>query len=75
VSTQSIAYQQEMLTRLHLPLAVLSNDQFKPANALGLPALTIDGTRPPRRLTLILRGTVIETVFYPVPSWRRMPQR
>jgi peroxiredoxin len=68
VSTQSTAYQQEMVARLHLPFAVLSDDRFKLTDALDLPTFTVDGMRLLKRLTLILRGTVIETVFYPVPQ-------
>jgi peroxiredoxin len=67
LSTQTTAYQQEMAARLHLPFPVLSDAEFRLTEALGLPTLTADGMRLLRRLTLILRGSRIEAVLYPVP--------
>jgi peroxiredoxin len=65
-STQSTAYQKEMATRLHLPFAVLSDDDFKLCDALRLPTFTVNGMRLVKRLTLIVAKGRIETVFYPV---------
>ena len=67
LSTQSTTYQQEMAARLHLPFPVLSDAEFRLTEALGLPTFNADGLRLLRRLTLILRGSRIETVLYPVP--------
>ena len=67
LSTQTTAYQQEMAARLHLPFPVLSDAEFRLTEALGLPTFTADGMRLLRRLTLILRGSRIEAVLYPVP--------
>ena len=66
VSTQSTAYQQEMVTRLEVPFEVLSDEHFALTNALRLPTFTIEGMRLLKRLTLIARRGPIEHVFYPV---------
>jgi peroxiredoxin len=66
LSTQPTDYQGEMATRLQLPFAVLSDAEFRLANAMLLPTFQVDGMRLFRRLTLILRAGRVETVFYPV---------
>jgi peroxiredoxin len=66
LSTQSTAYQREMAERLHLPFAVLSDERFELTDALCLPTFEVDRMRLIKRLTLIVRGTTIERVFYPV---------
>ena len=66
LSTQSTLYQQEMVSRLHLPFPVLSDEQLQLADALGLPTFEVDGMRLIRRLTLIARTGRIEEFFYPV---------
>jgi peroxiredoxin len=66
LSTQDTAYQQEAAERLHLPFPLLSDERLTFASALGLPTFTVDGMTLIRRLTLVIRHGVIETVFYPV---------
>jgi peroxiredoxin len=66
VSTQSTAYQQEMVTRLEVPFEVLSDEHLALTRALKLPTFTIDGMTLIKRLTLIVRDHRIEQVFYPV---------
>ena len=66
LSTQSPDYQQEMAERLHLPFEVLSDAEFKLTDALRLPTFEVKGMRLIKRLTLIVRGNVIEAVLYPV---------
>ncbi len=66
ISTQSTDYQGEMVARLHLPFAVLSDADCALADALMLPTFEVDGARLIKRLTLIVRNGRIETVFYPV---------
>jgi peroxiredoxin len=66
LSTQSTLYQQEMVSRLHLPFPVLSDEQLQLADALGLPTFEVDGMRLIKRLTLIARAGRIEEVFYPI---------
>lgn len=66
LSTQTTDYQREMVTRLHLPFAVLSDADMRLTRALHLPTFTVDGMTLIRRLTLVIRGGAIEHVFYPV---------
>jgi peroxiredoxin len=66
ISTQPTDYQQQMVARLRLPFAVLSDADCALADALMLPTLTVDGMRLIKRLTLIVRDGRIEMVFYPV---------
>jgi peroxiredoxin len=66
VSTQTTAYQQEMVTRLNVPFEVLSDEPMALTHALKLPTFTVDGMTLMKRLTLIARGGRMEHVFYPV---------
>jgi len=66
LSTQSTAYQQEMATRLHLPFPVLSDEQLQLTNALRLPTFRFDESTLLKRLSLILEGSRIVHVVYPV---------
>ena len=66
VSTQSTAYQQEMVKRLEVPFEVLSDEHFAFTRALKLPTFTVEGTTLLKRLTLVVRNHRIEHVFYPV---------
>ncbi len=68
LSSQATIYQAEMAERLHLPFPVLSDERFEFTDALGLPTFKTDGMRLLKRLTMIVRGTRIEAVFYPVPQ-------
>jgi peroxiredoxin len=66
LSTQTSEYQREVVDRLHLPFAMLSDEALGLAASLKLPTFEAGGMRLYRRLTLILRGGVIQHVFYPV---------
>lgn len=66
LSSQDTAYQRELVERLRLPFAMLSDTGLRLADALGLPTFEAGGTRLFKRLTLIVRDDVIEHVFYPV---------
>jgi peroxiredoxin len=66
LSTQTTEYQKEMAERLHLPFEVLSDAEFRLCDALHLPMFEVEGMRLVKRLTLIIREELIETVFYPV---------
>jgi len=66
LSTQTTRYQQEMANRLHLPFEVLSDSEFKFCDALRLPTFEVEGVRLVKRLTMIVRGSRIEHIFYPV---------
>jgi peroxiredoxin len=66
LSTQTTEYQKEMAERLHLPFEVLSDAEFRLCDELHLPTFEVEGMRLVKRLTLIIRNGVIETVLYPV---------
>ncbi len=66
LSTQSPDYQREMAERLHLPFEVLSDAELKLTDALRLPTFEVEGMRLIKRLTLVVRGNMIEAVLYPV---------
>jgi peroxiredoxin len=66
LSSQDTSYQREVVERLHLPFQMLSDPALNLADALGLPTFQADGITLYKRLTLIIRGNVIEHVFYPV---------
>lgn len=67
LSSQSPAYQAEVVGRLSLPFTMLSDERFKLADALALPTFSAPGhDRLYTRLTLAIRNGEIEHVFYPV---------
>jgi peroxiredoxin len=66
LSTQSTAYQQAMAERLHLPFAVLSDEDLALTRALGLPTFEAAGLTLVKRLALIVDDGRITHVFYPV---------
>ena len=66
LSTQSTAYQQEAVERLHLPFELLSDEGLGFASEAGLPTFEVEGSTLTRRLTMILEDGRIEKVFYPV---------
>ena len=66
LSTQDTAYQQEVVERLHLPFALLSDEKLEFARALKLPTFEVDGMTLIKRVTLIIHAGAIEHVFYPV---------
>jgi peroxiredoxin len=74
LSTQDSAYQREMVERLHLPFAVLSDAWLEFATALRLPTFTTSGHVLLKRMTLIIDNGTIRWVFYPVASPERNPQ-
>lgn len=66
LSTQTTDYQKEAAERLHLPFALLSDSEFKLAEALRLPTFETAGMRLFKRLTMVISQHRIEHVFYPV---------
>lgn len=66
LSSQDTPYQSEVVERLGLPFAMLSDPQLSLAAALGLPTFDVDGLTLFKRLTLVVREAVIEHVFYPI---------
>ncbi|MCO6010739.1 redoxin family protein [Actinoallomurus purpureus] len=66
LSSQDTAYQRELVDRLHLPFAMLSDTGFRLAEALDLPTFHAGRVRLYKRLTLVIRHGRIEHAFYPV---------
>lgn len=66
LSTQSTAYQTEAAARLHLPFALLSDQQLVFTDALKLPTFEVDHMRLTKRVTLLVRDGTIQHYMYPV---------
>ncbi|MFC9128091.1 MerR family transcriptional regulator [Streptomyces sp. NPDC057099] len=66
LSSQGTDYQNEVVERLGLPFDMLSDPALGLADTLGLPTFEADGARLFKRLTLVVRDSVIEHAFYPV---------
>ncbi|MFN2543466.1 MAG: peroxiredoxin [Actinomycetota bacterium] len=66
LSTQTTEYQREVVGRLGLPFALLSDADLKLKNALDLPAFLVGGELLLKRFTFAARDGVIEHVWYPV---------
>jgi peroxiredoxin len=66
LSTQDTAYQREAAERLHLPFALLSDEQLRLVLAMDLPTFGADGMTLLKRFTLVIEDGVVEQVFYPV---------
>ncbi|HWN33474.1 MAG TPA: peroxiredoxin [Pseudonocardia sp.] len=66
LSSQDPAYQREVVERLRLPFAMLSDPELRLAAALGLPTFRAGGMTLYQRLTLVITDGVVEHVFYPV---------
>jgi peroxiredoxin len=66
LSTQDSAYQQEAVSRLHLPFAILSDEKLAFARALRLPTFNVVGMTLLKRMALVIDDGVIIKAFYPV---------
>ena len=66
LSTQTTAYQQELVEREHLPFEILSDAELRFTNALRLPTFEVEGVALLKRLTFIISERKILKVFYPV---------
>ncbi len=66
LSTQDTEFQREVVERLHLPFAILSDENLKLTNALNLPTFDVNGLTLNKRLTLVINAGGIEHVFYPI---------
>jgi peroxiredoxin/DNA-binding transcriptional MerR regulator len=66
LSSQSADYQREVVERLQLPFAMISDQRHELAGALRLPTFEAGGMRLYSRLTLVIREGAIEHAFYPV---------
>ena len=68
LSTQSIQYQQEAKSRLHLPFELVSVESLSFINALNIPTLEVGNMTLSKRVTIIAKNGIIVKVFYPVFS-------
>jgi peroxiredoxin len=66
LSAQTLDDQREAVERLRLPHPVISDPDFRAADALGLPTFEFDRTRLYKRLALVAQQGRIVKVFYPV---------
>lgn len=66
LSSQDTDYQREVVQRLDLPYQMLSDPAMRLAGELGLPTFSAGGMTLYKRLTLVISGSIIEHVFYPV---------
>jgi peroxiredoxin len=66
LSTQDSAYQREAAERLHLPFALLSDEDLELTKALRLPTFDAAGQTLLKRFTLVIADARLEHVFYPV---------
>ncbi len=66
LSTQSIAYQREMVERLHVPFPVLSDEKLEFARAMRLPTMQVGGQTLIKRLAVVIDDGRVAKVFYPV---------
>jgi peroxiredoxin len=66
LSTQSTAYQHELVERLGLPFPILSDERLALTEALRLPSFEVAGETLIKRLTLLVREGRIEHLWYPV---------
>jgi peroxiredoxin len=66
LSTQDSDYQREVVERLHLPFAILSDAGFALQRALRLPTFEVDGMVLLKRMALVIDDGGITKVFYPV---------
>lgn len=65
-STEESAYQREAAERLALPFPLVSDARLRLARAWRLPVFEVAGRVLLRRLTMLLRGGMVERVWYPV---------
>jgi peroxiredoxin len=66
VSAQDTDYQREVVDRLRLPFAMLSDTELRLAAVLRLPTFRAGGMTLFKRITLVIRDGVVEHAFYPV---------
>jgi peroxiredoxin len=66
LSAQDAGYQREAAERLHLPFAILSDDQLRLTRAMNLPTFEVEGMTLLKRFTLVIREGTVEHVFYPI---------
>nr|WP_237155355.1 peroxiredoxin [Mycobacteroides abscessus] len=66
LSSQDTDYQSEVVERLSLPFEMISDPDLILAETLKLPTFDAAGDRLFKRLTMVVRGGVLEHIFYPI---------
>ena len=66
LSSQDTDYQREVVHRLHLPFAMLSDPALLLADELRLPTFEAGGVSLYKRITLVITDGAIEHAFYPI---------
>jgi peroxiredoxin len=66
LSTQSGEHQRELVQRLGVPFAILSDADFAFQRALALPTFEAGGVVFLKRLTLVVEDGRLRHVFYPI---------
>jgi peroxiredoxin (alkyl hydroperoxide reductase subunit C) len=66
LSTQDTPYQQEQVSRLQLPFALLSDESLAFTRAASLPTFEVAGQTLIKRLTLLIDDGTVSHVWYPV---------
>lgn len=65
-STQTTEYQQEFVSRNHIPFEILSDEDLALTEELELPTFEFGGETLIKRMVLVLEEEKIVKVFYPV---------
>jgi len=68
LSVQDTDFQRDVVARLHLPFALLSDVDLLLQQALGLPTFEAGGMTLLTRMALVLRDGIIVRVFHPVDA-------
>ena len=66
LSTQDTTYQREAVERLHLPFAILSDEDLKLTRGMRLPTFEVDGMVLLRRMAWVIDDGTLTKAFYPV---------
>jgi len=66
LSAQSLAEQEELASREHMPFPVVADPELELGAALGLPTFLFDGAELYKRFPLVLEAARVAKVFYPV---------
>lgn len=66
MSTQTVEDQQEIVSRLHLPFPLLSDQSLAFSEAAKLPLFKTNGLVLLKRFTMILKEGRVQKIFYPV---------
>jgi peroxiredoxin len=66
ISAQTIKFQQEFVSRMHIPFEILSDCQYLLTDALNLPTFEFAGERLIKRMAWVIDAGKIIKVFYPV---------